>query len=139
MKTKLTVTCACLALLLIGCGGITKGKAASEAAIDHFHQLYNEGKFDDIWNEAHPKFRNESTKDKYDEFMNAVQRKLGKVTSTSNAGWRVNTFNFTTTVLMTQKTVFEQGEGTESFTFQMEGEKAVLVGWYIQSMDLVIK
>ncbi|MBN1256037.1 MAG: hypothetical protein JXA50_12240 [Deltaproteobacteria bacterium] len=71
--------------------------------------------------------------------MNAVQRKLGKVTSTSNAGWRVNTFNFTTTVLMTQKTVFEQGEGTESFTFEMDGEKAVLVGWNIQSLDLITK
>jgi len=71
--------------------------------------------------------------------MGAVQRKLGKVTSTSNAGWTVNSYNLTTTVLMTQKTVFEKGEGTESITFEMDGEKAVLLGYNIQSMDLITK
>jgi hypothetical protein len=137
MKTKLTVAFA--VLLLTGCEGLTKGKAASEAAIDHFHKLYSKGKLDDIWKEAHPKFRTASKKDKYDEFMGAVQRKLGKVTSTSNAGWTVNSYNLTTTVLMTQKTVFENGEGTESFTFEMDGKKAVLLGYNIQSMDLITK
>jgi hypothetical protein len=86
-----------------------------------------------------PKFRTASKKDKYDEFMGAVQRKLGKITSTSNAGWTVNSYNLTTTVLMTQKTVFENGEGTESFTFEMDGKKAVLLGYNIQSMDLITK
>ena len=139
MKAKLTAVVACIALLLAGCGGLTKGKGASEAAIDHFHQLYSDGKLDDIWKEAHPKFRSASTKEKYNEFMSALQRKLGKVKSTSNEGWRVDSWNFTTTVAMSQKTVFEHGEGTESFTFQMDGDKAVLVGYNIQSMDLITK
>ena len=124
---------------MVGCGGLTKGKGASEASIDHFHQQYSDGKLDDIWKEAHAKFRSASKKEKYDEFMSAVLRKLGKVTSTSNAGWKVNTYNLTTTVLMTQKTVFEKGEGMESFTFEMDGDKAVLVGYNIQSMDLITK
>jgi hypothetical protein len=139
MKVKLTISLACAVAILTGCGGLTKGKAASETAINHFHQLYSDGRLDDIWKEAHAKFRSASTKDKFDEFMGAVQRKLGKVQSTSNAGWRVNTFNLTTTVLMTQKTVFEHGEGTESFTFEMDGDRAVLVGYNIQSMDLITK
>ena len=71
--------------------------------------------------------------------MGAVQRKLGKVTQTSTAGFNVRTFNFTTTVVLTQSTTFEQGTGTEAFTFQMEGEKAVLVGYNINSKDLILK
>jgi hypothetical protein len=118
---------------------LTKGKPAAEAAIIRFHQQMNEGRFEEIWNEAHEKFRGASSKEKYLEFMSAIERKLGKVQSSKNAGWKVNTVNFTTVVLMNQSTTFEKGSGTETFTFEMEGEKALLVGYNIQSMDLIIK
>jgi hypothetical protein len=128
-----------VAATLVGCGGLTKGKAAAENAIAQFHTLYNQRKLDDIWKEADPKFRIGSTKQKYDDFMGAVKRKLGKVTSTSNAGWNVQSFNLKTTVFMTQKTVFENGQGTESFKFALDGTNAVLVGYDIHSMDLITK
>jgi hypothetical protein len=127
------------ATALVGCGGFTKGKPAAEKAIARFHESYNQGKLDDIWKEADSKFRTASTKQKYDEFMGAVRRKLGKVTSTSNTGWNVKSFNLKTSVFMTQKTVFENGQGSESFTFAIDGTNAVLVGYNIQSMDLITK
>jgi hypothetical protein len=128
-----------LVLFVSGCGGLTKGKPAAEAAIGRFHQQMNEGRFEEIWNEAHEKFRGASSKEKYLEFMSAIERKLGKVQSSKNAGWKVNTVNFTTVVLMNQSTTFEKGSGTETFTFEMKGENALLVGYNIQSMDLIIK
>jgi len=138
-RTLLMIAWMCAALLWTGCGGLIQGKAASEAAIQRFHQTYNEGRPDDIWIEAHAKFRNATTKDKYDQLMSAIQRKLGVVTSSLNSTWKVNTQNFTTSVSMVQKTVFEKGEGTEVFTFEMDDNRAVLVGYNIQSMDLVTK
>ena len=69
-----------------------------------------------------------STKQKYDDFMGAVQRKLGKVTSSSNATWNVQSFNMKTSVVMTQKTIFEHGQGTESFTFELDGDER-RAGW----------
>ncbi len=127
------------ATVLVGCGGFTKGKATSETAIAHFQELYNQGKLEGIWNEADPRFRAASTRQKYDEFLGAVLRKLGKVVSTSNAGWNVKSFNLKTTVSMTQNTIFEYGQGTESFTFAVDGTNAVLLGYNIQSMDLITK
>jgi hypothetical protein len=124
---------------LAGCGGFTKGKPAAENAIAHFHDLYNQGKLEDIWKQSDPKFRTASNKQKYDDFMAAVQRKLGKVTSTSNNGWKVQSFNLQTIVLMDQNTAFEHGQGTESFTFEMNGTNAVLVRYNIESMDLITK
>src|SRR2546425_2935863 len=115
------------AAALVGCGGFTKGKPAAEKAIAQFHESYNQGKLDDIWEGADSKFRTAATKQKYDEFMGAVHRKLGKVTSTSNTGWNVKSFNLKTTVFITQQTVFENGQGTETFTFAMDGTNAVLV------------
>ena len=127
------------AMLLVSCGGFTKGKATAEKAIVQFHNSFNQGKLDDIWNTAGSQFRAASAKQKYDDFMGAVQRKLGKVTTTSNAGWNIKSFNLKTTVFMTQQTVFEHGQGTESFTFSIDGTNAVLVGYNIQSMDLITK
>jgi hypothetical protein len=127
------------AAALTGCGGFTQGKPAAERAVAHFHDLFNQGKLEGIWNQADPSFRNASTRKKYDDFMGAVQRKLGKVTSSSNAGWKVQSFNMKTRVLMNQNTVFDQGRGTESFTFALDGTNAVLMGYNIQSMDLITK
>ena len=47
--------------------------------------------------------------------------------------------NFKSTARLTQKTVFEHGEGTESFTFALDGTNAVLQTYNIQSMDLIVK
>jgi hypothetical protein len=139
MRTITIAVSMYLVLCAGGCRDLVKDKAAAENSIARFHQQCSDGKLDDIWQEAHVKFRSASAKEEYDAFLGAVLRKLGKVKSTSNAGWKVNSYNLTTTVLMTQQTVFEKGEGTESFTFEMEGGKAVLVGYNIQSMDLITK
>ena len=127
------------ATVLAGCGGFFKGKGAAETAIAHFHALYNQDDLDEIWKEAAPQFCAASTKPKYDEFMGAVERKLGKVVSSTNAGWNIKSFNLSTTIYMAQNTVFEHGQGTESFTFAMSGTNAVLLGYNIQSMDLITK
>ena len=140
MKMLLKLSSVLFAVVVMaGCGGFTKGKPAAERAITKFHESYNQGRLEEIWNGADPQFRTASSMQKYDEFMEAVRRKLGKVTSTSNSGWNLKTFNFKTTVYMAQQTVFEKGQGTESFTFALDGTNAVLVGYNIQSMDLIIK
>jgi outer membrane lipopolysaccharide assembly protein LptE/RlpB len=139
MKTLKAISLILCGVILVGCGGFTKGKPAAEKAIAHFHDLYNQGKLDAIWKEADPAFRSAASRQKYDEFMAAVQRKLGKVSSTVNNTWNVSATNLKTTVYMTQQTTFEKGQGTESFTFALDGTNAVLAGYNIQSMDLITK
>ncbi len=128
-----------LALVGVGCGAITKDKAAATAAIAHFHDLYNQGKADDLWKAADAKFQAAAPQSKFTELAGAMLRKLGPVKSTANTGWSVNNVNLVTTVAMTQETVFEQGNGTETFTFKMADGQAVLLGYNIQSNDLLVK
>ncbi len=126
-----------LALLVTGCGVIKKDKSAAENAIAQFHQLFNHGGLEPIWQGADPAFRTASTKQQYDNLMAAVLRKLGRVTSTANTGWNLQSFNLKTTIHMGQHTTFEHGQGDETFTFLIHGTNAVLLGYNIQSMDLV--
>ena len=122
-----------------GCGGMFKGKAAAEQGVADFHKLYNDGKLAEIYAAGDSKLKGATTQKEFLEFLGAVQRKLGKVTQSSEAGFNVRTFNMTTSVTLSQNTTFEQGAGTEVFTFQMDGDKAILVGYKINSKDLILK
>ena len=128
-----------VATALSGCQGLTEGKASSEKAIAHYHALYNMGNLEQIWRESDAEFRNASPRTNFDELLGAERRKLGNVVSTSNSGWNVQSFNLKTRVSMTQDTVFEHGKGTEAFTFKIDGTNALLVGYNIQSLDLMTK
>ena len=139
MRTLFLLASIGVALLTSGCGGMFKGKKAAEQAIADFHALYNDGKTSEIYAAGDSKFKGATPEKEFVQFMGAIQRKLGKVTQTSNAGFNIRTFNFVTTVVMTQNTTFEKGTGSETFTFQMAKDKAILVGYHINSKDLILK
>lgn len=139
MKTISLFLVLSVVLFTNGCGGMFKGKKAAEQSIAEFHKLYNEDKFAEIYAASDSKLKSATTERQFLEFIGAVHRKLGKVTGTVNAGFNVRSFNLVTTVVLNENTTFEQGTGTEIFTFQMSGDKAVLVGYKIDSKDLILK
>ena len=139
MKTTSLLLIAFVATFAAGCGGFIKGKAAAEQGVADFHKSYNEGKFSDVYSATHPAFRGGTTEQQFLEFVGAVQRKLGKVTSTSTANFNIRSFNLKTTVVLVQNTAFEHGIGTETFTFHINGEKALLVEYNINSKDLILR
>lgn len=125
--------------LVIGCSEAKNAKPAAETAIGDFHQLFNEGRISDIYKSCAPDFRSATTETEFNELMSAVSRKLGKEISTTNQNWNVKNFNLSTSIVMVQNTEFEQGYGTETFTFEINGDKAILLGYYINSNDLITK
>lgn len=116
-----------------------KGKKAAEQSIADFHQMFNDGKLTEIYAASHSKMKNAAKEKEFVDFLDAVQRKLGKVTQTTNVNFNVRSMNLTTTIALTQSTTFEQGAGSETFTFEMDGDKAVLIGYNINSKDLILK
>jgi len=139
MKTIITLALVCFVFCLTGCTSLNKSNATIKAAIDHFHQQYNEGNAGAIWTEAHAKFRNTTEKTSFETYLLTVQRKLGKVTSTANVDLQRSIVNQTTTVHLSQTTAFEKGKGMETFTLEMVGEDAVLVAYNVQSKELSAK
>ena len=137
MKKAILAILACLAIT--GCGDMTKSKAAAQAQVSAFHELFNDQDFTTMVDSAHPDMLKANPKPQLTKFYSVVRRKLGKVTASETAGWNVRTFNTVTTVVLVQNTTFEEGKGRETFTFRIKNEKASLLGYNINSQDLIMK
>jgi hypothetical protein len=124
-------------LLLAACGDTIYGKALAEKQMDVFHDQLNAGKFNEIYASAAQEFRDAAPKEKVLRLFAAVKGKLGSVQTATTTGWRVNTINLTTVVILTEDVHFEHGTATETFTYKVSGEHATLAGYNINSMDLI--
>jgi hypothetical protein len=133
-----------LLLLLVGCAllstaacGLSSSRQHAAAAVDVFHSELNAGDFDAIWDGADDQFRQAASRQSYDKFVGAVHRKLGRALRTNNQNWSVHSFNLQTSIVLVQHTEFEYGAGTETFTFSVRGDNVKLVGYHIESNELV--
>ena len=126
-------------VLLSGCGDTIKGKAVAEPQIAIFHAKLDAQRFDEIYSATGDDFKKAAPKEKVLQLFSAIERKMGKVKSSTTTNWNVSTFNFVTTVVLAAETQFEKGTGTETFTFRVSGDKATLVGYNINSLDMMIR
>lgn len=130
----LTVT----ALLLNSCSAV-RGKEAADKAVTQFHEQLDRGEFKAIYDAAHADLKAASSEKEFIALLEAVHRKLGNVQSSEPNGWKVNTFNFKVNVVLSYKTRFAEGDAFETFTYRVEGEKAALRGYNINSQALITK
>ncbi len=135
----LLVTLLCLCAALLSSCGMKKAVPDAKAAVVVFHTQFNDGKFKEIYDASSPEMKKASPEADFIKFLETVKSKLGKETSTSDAGWKLSSFNFTTNVVLTMNTEFEHGKGTETFTYVVTKSGCTLKGYYIQSKDLIMK
>lgn len=138
-RRTLLSSLACLLLLTPSCKDMTQGKGLADAAIIDFHKQFNEQKFKEIYAGAHPDLKAKAKEEDFVKLLETMHRKLGKQVKSTDATWRVNSFNFKTNAMVGQDTEFEQGKGTETFTYLISDGKATLAGYYINSSDMMLK
>ena len=127
-----------IASLLVSCNPI-KSSHLAEAGVVQFHTQLDKGEFTNIYKATHPDFKKVSDEKSFTELLSAIHRKLGPVRTTEKASWNVNSHNLKTNVVLTYSTKFAEGTGTETFTYRIDGAKAVLLGYHINSQELITK
>jgi len=123
----------------LACSLYSEGKPAAEAGVVQFHAQLDAGNFTEIYAASHQKFKDATSEEEMVKLFTAVHTKLGAVKESTPQSWKAGNFNLVSTVTLVQDTVFENGRGTEQFTFVIEDKKAFLAGYYINSNDLIIK
>ena len=137
LRTLLAILLALVALS--SCKDMTQGKGLAETAIVDFHKQFNEGKFKELYAAGHADLKASATEDDFVKLLEAVHRKLGRQVKSTDAGWRINSFNLKTSVVFSQNTEFEHGKGVETFTYIVSGESCTLQGYRINSKDMMLK
>jgi hypothetical protein len=123
--------------LLAGCSS-SKDIALAEAQIPRFRHLMAAQKFDEIYDAAGNELKKATTRKEMVALLSAVDRKLGPVKGSEKVRWNVNVHTSGMFVTLDYQTHFERGDGYETFVYQMVEDKALLVGYHINSNALII-
>jgi len=133
---KLLLMAATIVLAAASCS-TKEDLATAEREVEKFHRAYNAQQFDAIYGKTTDELKKNATSQDFVAMLETVQRKLGKMTETKRTNWTVNFATGGTTVKLVYETSFEQGKGTETFTYRVSGKKALLMGYDITSKNLL--
>ncbi len=122
-----------LSLSGLACSGIFKGKEAAQNAVETFHQRLAEQKYAEIYENLADDFKKTTTEEEANQLFEAVNRKLGKVKSASLQSWKSNATTSGSYTVLIYETEFEQDNGTENFTFAINGDQAKIAGYHVNS------
>jgi len=125
--------------LLAGCGDTIHGKEYAEPVVARFRAQMKAHDFEKVYDSTSARFKEFTPRDKGVALFAAVDRKLGAFKSAEQVNWNVNTNNGVTTVVLAYATKYAAGDATEIFTILVDDQKAELVGYNIQSLDMLIR
>ena len=131
--------CMPILALLGACSDTIDGKSIAEPAVARFHQQLAAKNFEAMYAEGSQEFQQAAPKEKVLALYAAVDRKLGPLQDAKQVNWRVETKNLVTTVVLVYESKFKEGGATETFTYKVTNGKAELVGYNINSLDMLIK
>lgn len=127
-----------VAAMLAACG-VQESYKVSAAQAERFHAALSAGSYDQIWDAAAPELQKKTDKVRFTALLDAVGRKLGKVTEAKQVGWYGNNDNGVSTVTMKFDTTFERGSGKETITFLwVSDDQLKLSDYAIDSQEMLI-
>jgi len=109
----------------------------AKTAIAHFHELMEQQRYGQIYEESADQNKKATTEQQFTKLLAAIHDKLGDAKNAQSTGWNVNYRPTGTVITLTYKTEFEKGSGTETFTYAMSSGTALLLGYRINSTDLL--
>ena len=127
-----------LAVLLGGCS-VAEDEDRGERAAARFHELFGASRYAEIYVDTTENFREAATEAEFVEFLVAVRRKLGNFRDSELTGMEVNWDDSGTSVWLSYDTVYELGKATEQVVWVVEGEKARLESYQIDSRELILR
>lgn len=138
MLTRSTVLPLLLTLtaLASGCSSAEDVELA-RAEIPRFRQQLAARQFEHIYAAAGDDLKNGTTQADWVALLAAVDRKLGAVRNSHEAGWNVSVQTSGRLVSLGAQTQFERGNGVETFVYRVSNGKAVLAGYHINSNALI--
>lgn len=134
MRMLLTlVTCA---LAAASCG-LLEGVGTAEKAVITFHEQYNASSFDAIYDTGADDLRAAEARNEFTTTLALLRAKLGPVRGSERTAFNSRIDSEGTFVELEYETEFENGAGTEEFTWAITDGQARLLGYNVTSKALL--
>lgn len=123
-----------IAVLLISCTG---GTDQAKLAVSEFRVKVSQASFGEIYRRGGAEFQRALTEEQFVRLMSALDRKLGSWHSASDPAWNVTRGTAGHLVNLTYQSQFTKGAATEQFLWRIENQRAVLLGYNVNSPLLI--
>lgn len=133
VRVVLLVTCA---LAIVGCG-LMDGVDTADRAVVTFHEQYNAGRFSEMYDASAADLRAAGARNEFMTTMAAIRTKLGCTHETARIGFTARSGSDGTFVEIEYETDFENGAGTEEFTWEISDGRARLLNYNVSSKALL--
>jgi hypothetical protein len=124
--------------LLSGCS-MKEDMAAGDKGIAAFHQALDAGQFQQVWAQSAPDMKAATAQDRLTALLDAVHRKLGRFRSGSQTGFNDNVSGAGHMLTVAYQAQYEKGAASEQFVFRIDGGRALLAGYHINSDALILQ
>lgn len=125
------------AIFMLSACGVEQNIEGAKEEINNFHYHYDAEEYGDIWEKSAPAMKKASNKKAFVEFLTGVRAALGEEKSSKQTGWNMQSTTDGSFVTITMQTEFERGSGVEVFTFKNVGDEPSLVGYNVNSDDMM--
>jgi hypothetical protein len=125
-----------VALSVSGCS-VSDNTQAAEKGVAAFHEAMNAGRHASIYDGSAADMKSALTRDGFIQLLDGLNKKLGPFKTGKTISWNVNATTGGTYVTLTREAQFEKGPGKEEFVFLMDGDRAILAGYHVNSNILV--
>lgn len=125
------------AIVFVSCFGANA--QAADLAVEKFHSQMNAGAYDEIYSAASDEFKHATQQSDWTALLSAVRRKLGTVVDAKQTSVHATSGTFGDSVSQTYSTHFSDGDATELFNWAIRDNKAVLIGYRIESQQLITR
>jgi hypothetical protein len=118
---------------------VSQGTKEAKKGVAHFHEQFNQNQYHEIYSEATQVFRDAAPESEATAFFDKVHQKLGDEIRSGEPRYFANVSTGGTFVTLAYDSEFVHGRGREQFLWRIEGDKASLVRYDINSKDLIMK
>jgi len=136
VATSYQTASALLALLAAGCS-MKADLSSSDAAIAAFHAQLDRGQFAPIYAASAPEMKNVTNEADLVKLLAAVHGKLGRFKGGKAVGWNDTRNASGHFVNIGYQATYEKGPAMEEFLFRIDGDRALLAGYHVNSNALI--
>ena len=133
--TRALVFLMVLACAMSGCS-MSANTATAEQGVATFHTQLDAGQFAQMYQASSDGLKKITSEQEFVTFLEGVHGKLGATKSATQKDWKVNYVTRGTFVTLHYKTSYANGEADEEFVFLVDGQKASLEGYHMNTTSM---